>query len=94
MYDNGIVDVINILKQKFLFFFESVYFKNLRKFNLKDFGLIDMQIELPKNIKLYENLLMKNMRDKNFEEYKNKMEKCVKWHFLGGLEEDEKLKEI
>ena len=91
---NGLIDVINVLKQKFLFFFESVYFKSLRKFNLKDFGLIDLQIELPKKIPLYEDLLMKNKKDGNFEEYKIKMEKCIKWHFLGGLEADEKLKEI
>lgn len=91
---SGLTDVINVLKQKFLFFFESVYFKSLRKFNLKDFGLIDLQIELPKKILLYEDLLMKNKKDGNFEEYKIKMEKCIKWHFLGGLEADEKLKEI
>ena len=91
---NGLIDVVNVLNQKFLFFFESVYFKSLRKFNLKDFGLIDLQIELPKKIPLYEDLLMKNKKDGNFEEYKIKMEKCIKWHFLGGLEADEKLKEI
>ena len=91
---NGLVDVINVLNQKFLFFFESVYFKSLRKFNLKDFGLVDLQIELPKKILLYEDLLMKNKKDGNFEEYKIKMERCIKWHFLGGLEADEKLKEI
>lgn len=91
---SGLTDVINVLKQKFLFFFEPVYFKSLRKFNLKDFGLIDLQIELPKKILLYEDLLMKNKKDGNFEEYKIKMEKCIKWHFLGGLEADEKLKEI
>ena len=91
---NGLVDVINVLNQKFLFFFESVYFKSLRKFNLKDFGFVDLQIELPKKILLYEDLLMKNKKDGNFEEYKIKMERCIKWHFLGGLEADEKLKEI
>ena len=91
---NGLVDVINVLNQKFLFFFESVYFKSLRKFNLKDFGLVDLQIELPKKILLYEDLLMKNKKDGNFEEYKIKMERCIRWHVLGGLEADEKLKEI
>ena len=59
---------------------------------MKDFGLIDLKIELPKKIQLYENLLMKNKRDTNFEKYKNKMEECIKWHFLGGLEADEEKK--
>ena len=89
---NGFRDVLEILNQKFLFFFESIFYKNLRTFNLKDFGLIDLKIELPKKIQLYENLLMKNKRDTNFEKYKNKMEECIKWHFLGGLEADEEKK--
>ena len=91
---NGFRDVLEILNQKFLFFFESIFYKNLRTFNLKDFGLIDLKIELPKKIQLYENLLMKNKRDTNFEKYKNKMEECIKWHFLGGLEADEEKKDI
>ena len=37
---------------------------------------------------------MKNKRDTNFEKYKNKMEQCIKWHFLGGLEADEEKKDI
>ena len=45
---NGFRDVLEILNQKFLFFFESIFYKNLRTFNLKDFGLIDLKIELPK----------------------------------------------
>lgn len=91
---NDFEDVLTILEQNFLFFFESVYYNNLRKFNLKDFGLMDLEIELPKKIKLYEDLLLKNRRDKNFEEYKNKMDKCIKWHFLGGLEAEEESKGI
>lgn len=91
---NGFEDVLKILNQKFLFFFESVFYKNLRKFNLKDFGLMDLEIEIPNKIKLYENLLMKNMKDNNFEKYKIKMEECIKWHFLGGLEKDEEIRGI
>lgn len=82
-------DILNILDQKFLFFFDKIYYNNKRKFNLKDFGLIDLEVDLPENIKLYENLSTKNIGDADYEEYKIKMEKCVKWHFLGGLEEDE-----
>lgn len=86
---NGLYDILNILEQKFLFFFENVYYNNKRKFNLKDFGLNDLEVELPRNIKLYENLSIKNIRDDDYEEYKKKMEECIKWHFLGGLEENE-----
>lgn len=84
---NGYDEILKFLNQKFLFFFESIYYKNLRKFNLKDFGLMDLEIELPKIIGMYENLLMKNQGDKTFEEYKIKMEKCIKKHFLNEMEE-------
>ena len=89
MERSGLYDILNILNQKFLFFFDKVYFVNKRQFNLKDFGLNDLEVELPESIKLYENLSNKNIGDADFEEYKIKMEECVKWHFLGGLEEAE-----
>lgn len=81
-------DILNVLNQKFLFFFEDVYFNNLRKFNLNQFGLMNLDVEIPEKIELYENLLMKNKTDPKFEFYKLKMEKCVQRHFLGGLEEE------
>ena len=84
----GLKDILNVLNQKFLFFFEDIYFKNLRKFNLNQFGLMNLDIEIPAKIELYENLLMKNKADPTFENYKVKMEKCAKRHFLGGLEEE------
>ena len=84
----GLIDILNVLNQKFLFFFEDVYFKNLRKFNLNQFGLMNLDVEIPEKIELYENLLMKNKTDPKFEFYKLKMEKCIKRHFLGGLEEE------
>lgn len=86
---DGLSDILYFLNQKFLFFFKNVYYKNLRKFNLKDFGLMDLEIELPKKIEMYENLLMKNQRDIKFEEYKIKIEKCIKKHFLDGIEEED-----
>ena len=86
---SGLYDILKILDQKFLFFFDKIYYINKRKFNLKDFGLNDLEVELPENIKLYENLSSKNKGDADYEEYKKKMEECAKWHFLGGLEEDE-----
>ena len=86
--NEGLFEIIEILEQNFLFFFEKVYYKSLRKFNLKEFGLIDLEVVLPKQVKLFENLLMKNKNDLRFDEYKKKLEKCIKRHFLGGLEEE------
>ena len=88
---DGLNDIIYILNQKFLFFFENIYYKNLRTFNLKDFGLIDLEIKLPNDLELFENLLMKNDKSYKFKEYEIKIKKCVKRHFLGGLEEEEKI---
>lgn len=89
--EESLTDILNVLNQKFLFFFEEVYFKNLRKFNLNQFGLMDLEVEIPQKIELFENLLMKNKKEpySNFDRYKLKMEECIKWHFLGGLEENE-----
>ena len=84
----GLYHIIEILNQKFLFFFDKVYYSNLRTFNLKDFGLMDLEIKLPKDLELYENVIAKNNKNFKFEEYKEKMEQCVKKHFLGGLEEE------
>ena len=84
----GLKDILNVLSQNFLFFFEDVYFKNLRKFNLNQFGLMDLNVKIPEKIELYEDLLMKNKNDPNFEHYKLKMEKCIKKHFLGELEKE------
>ena len=84
----GLKDILNVLSQNFLFFFEDVYLKNLRKFNLNQFGLMDLNVEIPAEIELYENLLKKNKNDPNFEHYKLKMEKCINRHFLGGLEKE------
>jgi len=83
-----IISYNEILNQKFLFFFDKVYYNNLRTFNLKDFGLMDLEIKLPKDLELYENVIEKNNKSFKFEEYKEKMEQCVKKHFLGGLEEE------
>ena len=90
---DGLFDILNILENNFLFFFENVYYKNIRKFNLKDFGLMDLEVELPKKVKLYENLLKKSKNDLKFIKYKEKMSQCIKKHFLGGLEEEEEKEE-
>ena len=78
----GLTDFINILNKKFLFFFDKIYYTSKRKFNLRQFNLADIEIELPDDLELYENLLNKNRKDRNFNEYKEKMEKIIKNYFL------------
>ena len=91
--DNSLSEVMNILNLKFMFFFKNIYYNNLRKFNLKDFGLMDLEIELPLQFQLYVNLLMKNKNDDKFELYKAKMDYCVKKYFLSSPKEMDKIKD-
>jgi len=74
--------LIDILNKEFLFFFDKIYLKTSRKFNLKEFGLADLNIELPKTIELYQDLLFKNKNDKHYDEYKKLINSCIKKHFL------------
>ena len=78
----GLTDFINILNKRFLFFFDKIYFTSRRRFNLKQFNLADIEIELPNNVELYENLLDKNKNDRNYKHYKEKMEKIIQKYFL------------
>ena len=83
----GLIDFINILNKKFLFFFDKIYFTSNRKFNLKQFNLADIEIELPDDVKLYENLFDKNKNDINFKEYKEKMDETIKKKILPKINE-------
>lgn len=74
--------LIDILNKEFLFFFDKIYLKNYRKFNLKEFGLDDLEIELSDSIMLYQDLLLKNKKDINYPEYKAKINICIKQNFL------------
>ena len=75
--------ILQILDKNFLFFFENVYFSNIKKFNLSSFGLSPFDVELPPKTKLFKDLLNKekNKYD-NFNEYKEKMEKCAERYFF------------
>ena len=73
--------VLDILDQKFLYFFENLFYLNIRKFNLTMFGFEPLEIVLPPNVKMFDNLLQKS-KFKDFNEYKNKMEKCAKKYFF------------
>ena len=68
-------EIATILDQKFPFFFEKLYVeKKKSKCNLKELGLMDLEIDLSK-IQLFEDLLSKNKENKYYIEklkfYKN-----------------------
>jgi hypothetical protein len=80
--------LLNILDQKFLFFFENIYYANLKKYDLNPFGL-DLEIDLSKDekIKTFKDLLNK---DKLLNlDYKNEMKKCVENYFLLNIQKRE-----
>jgi hypothetical protein len=73
--------LLNILDQKFLFFFENIYYANLKKYDLSPFGL-ELEVDFTKDekIKTFKDLLNK---DKLLNlDYKNGMKKCAENYFL------------
>ena len=76
--------ILNIMNKKFLYFFENIYYKNLRKFNLTMYDNNSLEVNLPLSIKLFNDLLNKN-KSKNSvenENYENSMKKCAKKYFF------------
>ena len=74
--------LLNILDHNFLYFFENIYYTNIKKYNLNSFGL-DIEIDLTQNgakIETFNDLLNKE-KTLNLE-YKNEMHKCAKNYFL------------
>ena len=76
--DNQII-ILYLLNKNFLFFFD-IYFKNVKKFNLSSFGFDSFEVELPDNVKFFNDLLNKRKKG-DFERYKEEMEKCAKNYF-------------
>ena len=73
--------LLNILDQNFLFFFENIYYVNIKKYDLSPFGL-DLEVDLAKDskIKTFKDLIEK---DKSLNlHYENEMKKCVENYFL------------
>ena len=65
--EEKIQDLIDILNQKYLFFFEKIFFEERKeKYHLKEFGLADIEIEMPNAIKLFNDLLEDNKNDKKY----------------------------
>ena len=55
----------NILNQKYLFYFNDIYYQNKRKFDLNE-GNMTLSIVLSNNTKTFDDLVLKNMDDKNY----------------------------
>ena len=89
--------ILNILDKKFLYFFEKVYYANLKKYDLSSFDVklgnqsqnSDLVIDLNKDakIKTFNDLL--SIEKTLNTEYKSKMNKCVKRYFLINCLEEE-----
>ena len=82
--NEGLNIILNIMNKKFLYFFENIYYKNLRKFNLTMYDNNSLEVNLPLTIKLFNDLLNKN-KSKNSvenENYENSMKKCAKKYFF------------
>ena len=80
LVEDGQSIILNIMEKKFLFFF-NIYFNNIKNFNLSSFGLKSFEVELPNNVKFFNDLLNKRKSD-DFERYKKEMEKCAKNNFI------------
>ncbi len=87
--------ILNILDQKFLYFFENVYYANLKKYDLCSFDVnlgiqsqnSDLEIDLTKDVKIK---TFNDLFKKEDIEYKKKMDKCAKQYFFlfNGLKEE------
>jgi len=55
----------NILNQKYLFYFNDIYYQNKRKFDLGE-GNLTLSIVLSNNTKTFDDLVLKNLDDKNY----------------------------
>ena len=62
-----IQELIDILNQNYLFFFKKIFFAERKeKYYLKEFGLADIEIEIPNTIKLFRDLIEDNKNDKRY----------------------------
>lgn len=69
--------LFNILDKNFLYFFENIFFKNLKTINLSLFNCINKEINMNKNVNMFVDIF-----DEEDEIYKKKMEKTAKKYFI------------
>ena len=86
---NEIINKSEILKNildKLYLEFINIYYKNIKKINLRKYGL-DKDIILPNNIKFYEDLIKMNETDSSSDNefYINKIEKIIKKEFVSPI---------
>ena len=72
--------ISKLFSQNYLYLFNSVYYKSERNINLNNYGL-DVNILLPKKVKMYRDLLEKGDNNQS-PEYLKKLNKFVKKKFL------------
>ena len=65
-----------ILSEKYMYLFD-IYLKSQRIINLDKYGL-DQTIELPTNIAMFDDLLKKNLKEK---EYSKRLKECIDKYF-------------
>lgn len=73
--------VLKILNQNFLSFFENFYYISKRKLDLSSFGFDPCELELTKDVKMFEDLLLKRKKQDSFK-YENELKKCVEKYFI------------
>ena len=62
--EKKIKELIDILSKNYLFFFKTIFFSNRKeKYQLKEFGLADIEIEISNKNILFNELLEKNQND-------------------------------
>ena len=84
IYDNLKDDKIlkNLFDENYITFFENVYYKSDKKFNLKKYGL-EKEIIFSKNVKMFKDLLKVNKNnDVNNQKYIEDLNICVTKNYL------------
>ena len=72
----------NLFDENYLTFFENVYYKSDKRFNLEKYGL-EKEIIFSKNVKMYKDLLNSNKNnDANYKNYINNLNLCVAQNYL------------
>lgn len=76
-------DVYEILQKNIFFFFDNFFYQKRKNiYNLNEFGLSDFEFYLPKEIELFDDLLLRNKDLEFFNTYETKMRECCRKYFI------------
>jgi hypothetical protein len=65
--EEKIQELIDILNLNYLFFFKKIFFAERKEqYHLKEFDLADLEIKIPKTIKVFNDLIEDNKSDKKY----------------------------